>query len=245
MTIRVFSWAVERNSLQQVYLLCFKLIQIELNWYVIFLFYFIMGNNYILIINDLSLLIWLELLITDTTLNISTHRMKIMDSTSVSREIRNNLIFNLEMYERVLLNYLISKRRELYYYKHFPLNYIKSGMSKNRRVYEKMRRYTHTTPDKGWINIYRKEINKEINLRVDLTSLILKDFHFIRDTRKLLDVQSADTLAFKLLYRNKRYICYKCSFTHPRYPFKYKNFLEIYQLINYATYNFIINNCLS
>jgi len=81
------------------------------------------------------------------------------------------------MYERLLINYLISKRRELYYYKHFPLNYIKSGMSMNRRVYEKMRRNTHTSPDKGWINIYRKEISKEIYLRVDPTSLILKDFH--------------------------------------------------------------------
>jgi len=63
---------------------------------------------------------------------------------------------------------------------------------------------SHTAPDKRWINIYRQEINKEINSKVDPTSLILVDYHFIRDTRRLLDVQLAVTLADELVYSNKR-----------------------------------------
>jgi len=71
---------------------------------------------------------------------------------------------------------------ELYHYNNFLLNYISSGMSMNRCVYEKMCRYTPTTPDKGWINIYSDTINKETNLRLDLFSLTLTDYHYIRDT---------------------------------------------------------------
>jgi len=83
-----------------------------------------------------------------------------------------------------MVSCLMSKRRELYHYNNFPLNYIWSGMSTNRRVYEKMNTRAHTTPDKRWINIYRQEINKEINLKVDPTSSILVDYHFIRDNRR-------------------------------------------------------------
>jgi len=90
-----------------------------------------------------------------------------------------------------MVNYLMAKRRELYRYNNYPLNYIRSGMSTNRCVYEKMCTRTHTAPDKRWINIYREGINKEINLKLGPASSILTDYHFIRDTRRLLDVQLA------------------------------------------------------
>jgi len=127
-----------------------------------------------------------------------------MDSSSASREISNSIIYDLEIYERVMVNYLMSKSRELYHYNNFPLNYIRSGMSTNRRVYGKMYTRAHTAPDKRWINIYRQEINKEINLKLDPTSSILVDYHFIHSTRRLLDVQLAVALTEGLVYSNKR-----------------------------------------
>jgi len=119
-------------------------------------------------------------------------------------------------------------------------------MSKNRNVYARILTHARTAPDIPWLNIYRDEINKEINLKLDPTSSILTGYYFIHDTRRLLDIQAADTLADSLLFPNKwwGYICYKCSFTHHIYRFEYKNMLEIYPLINHDTYMFIINNCL-
>jgi len=84
--------------------------------------------------------------------------------------------------------------------------------------------------------MYRDEINKEINLVLGPTSSILTGYCFIRDTRRLLDIQVVKGLADSLLFPNKwwGYSCYKiCSFTHPRYRFEYKKILEIYPLMNY------------
>lgn len=185
---------------------------------------------------------------SDTTPDISTCR-RIMNSSSESRDIiSNSIIFDIKIYNRVIVNYLMSKCRAVYQYNNYPLYYIRSGMSMNRSVYEKMDIHTHNTLDKSWIfrDIYREEINKEINLKLDPTSSILTDYKFIPNSRVLLDVKRAITLADSLVYSNKRwgYSCNNCSFTHPRYPFEYIKFLEIYPLINYATYEFIINNCL-
>jgi len=122
---------------------------------------------------------------------------------------------DLEMYKRVMLNYLISKQRELYDFNNFPLNYIRSGMSRDRNVYTKMRTRARTAPDISWLNIYRDEINKEINLMFDPTSSRLMDYYFICDTQRVLD----NVLADALLFPNKWFgnICYKCSFNHPNY----------------------------
>lgn len=93
-----------------------------------------------------------------------------MNSSSESREIiSNSIIFDIKIYNRVIVNYLMSKCREVYHYNNYPLYYIRSGMSTNRSVYEKMCIHTHNTPDKSWIyrDIYHEEINKEINLKLD------------------------------------------------------------------------------
>jgi len=179
------------------------------------------------------------------TLNVS-NREKITDLSFTGQKINSSIVFDLEMYKRVMVNYLISKQRELYDYNNFPLNYIRSGMSRDRNVYTKMRTHARTAPDISWLNTYRNEINKEINLMLDPSSSRLTDYYFIRDTRRVLDIRSANTLADALLFPNKWFgnKCYKCSFTHPNYRFEYNKMLEIYPLINRDTYMFIINNCL-
>lgn len=147
-----------------------------------------------------------------------------------------------------MVNYLISKQRELYDYNNFALNYIRSmyGRSGDRNVYTKMRTHAHTAPDMSRLNIYRDKINKEINLILDPSSSRLTYYYFIHDTRRVLDIRSANVLADALLFPNKWFgnICNKCSFNHPNYRFEYKKMLEIYPLINCYTYMFIINNCL-
>jgi len=120
----------------------------------------------------------------NTTPNISI-RGKITDSTSGSLRINNSIIFDLDIYKRVMVNFLISKRRELYHYKNYPLNYIRSGISRDRRVYEKMRSRVRVTPDMLWINNYHQENNTEINLKLEPSSSILQDYHFICETQRL------------------------------------------------------------
>jgi len=116
----------------------------------------------------------------------------------------------------------------------------------DRNVYTKMRTRARTAPDMPWLNIYRDEINKEINLMIDSTSSRLTDYYFIRDTQRVLDIRPTNVLADELLFTNKwfGYTCYKCSFNHPNFRFEYKKMLEIYPLINRDTYMLIINNCL-
>jgi len=111
-------------------------------------------------------------------------------------------------------------------------------MSKNRNVYARIRTRARTTPDIPWLNMYRDEINKEINLVLDPTSSLLTGYCFIRDTRRLSDIQVVKGLADSFLFPNKwwGYSCYQCSFIHPRYRFEYKKMLEIYPLMNYDTY---------
>lgn len=179
------------------------------------------------------------------TPNVS-NREKITDLSLTGQTINSSIVLDLEMYKRVMVNYLTSKQRELYDYNNFPLNYIRSGMSGDRNVYTKMRTHVRTAPDMPWLNIYRNEINKEINLMLDPSSSRLTGYNFIRDTQRVVDIRSTNALADALLFPNKWFgnICYKCSFTHPNYRFEYKKMLEIYPLINRGTYVFIINNCL-
>jgi len=137
--------------------------------------------------------------------------------------------------------------RELNHYNNFPLNYIIRAVC--LRIDICIKKFVHVfypSPDIKWINIYRKEINREINLRLDPTSSILSDYNFINDSREIVDGQKVDILVDFLIYSNKRwgYICNKCSFAHPRLSFEYRKFLEIYPFINYITYKFLINNCL-
>ncbi|CAI6373489.1 unnamed protein product [Macrosiphum euphorbiae] len=128
---------------------------------------------------------------------------KIKDLSLASLKINSSTIFNLKMYNRWMVNYLVTKQRELYDYSNFPLNYIRSGMSKNRNVYMRMSTCARTAPDMPWLNMYRDEINKEINLVLDPTSSILIGYYFIRDTRRLLDIQVAKGIADSLLFPNK------------------------------------------
>lgn len=189
---------------------------------------------------------FLEQLMGDAT-PIDKNQEKIMGLTSTSERIINSpLIFNIVIYEQVMVNYLISRGRELYDYSNFPLNYIRCGMSRNQSVYAKMRTYVRTTPDMSWFNNYRDKVNEEINFKLDPTSSRLIGYHFLRETRTLLDIQRAYMLANSLLFPNKwwGYKCYKCSFTHPSYWFEYNHFLDIYPFANHATYMFIINNCI-
>jgi len=144
-----------------------------------------------------------------STPNVS-NREKITDLLLASQKINSSVVFDLEMYKRVLVNYLISKQRELYDYNNSPLNYIRSGMLGDRNVYTKMRTRARTAPDMSWLNIYRDEINKEINLMLDPTSSRLTDYYFIRDTQKVLDIRSANALADALLFPNKWFV-YTCT----------------------------------
>jgi len=45
----------------------------------------------------------------------------------------------------------MSKCRKVYHYNNSPLYYIKSDMSTNRSVYEKIHIHTHNTPAKSQI----------------------------------------------------------------------------------------------
>lgn len=67
-------------------------------------------------------------------------------------------------------------------------------------MYARICTRARTTPDIPWLNMYRNEINKEIHLMLDPTSSILTDYCFIRDTRRLLDIQVVTGLADSLLF---------------------------------------------
>lgn len=154
-------------------------------------------------------------------------------------------VLDIEIYRRLIINYLLTMWRGFNITTNNPLLYIKSGMLSARKIHhENMSKCGRFALDMSWVNIYRDEINKEVNLMLDPSSSLLANYNFIPDYNQT-SINRIEVITDFIIYSDRRCggICYKCTFQHPRYHFEYDKFKIIYPFVNPATYNYIINNC--
>jgi len=138
---------------------------------------------------------------------------KIIDLTPGS--LMDDFILDIQMYRRVIKNYLLTARRVMNVFNKFPLHYIKTaGMSSAREIHMQMFKYKNIAFDTPWVSAYREQFNKELNLKLDPSSSLLLNYSFIRACNNQVDINSSKILADFIIYSDKRWggKCYKCSF---------------------------------